>query len=113
MTIIDLGGDLRTGPESEGAGCTEACERCESPPTPGESALVPRGFATAIAMAEAAASHNRTWWNEIRTHADDPSAGEYCSSLLLGTLLEASAHRLGVPAADVWANIRHTGELPL
>nr|WP_261977698.1 hypothetical protein [Gordonia sp. NB41Y] len=63
--------------------------------------------------AEAAASRNPTWWNEVRTHSDDACPGEYCSSMLLGTLLQSAAHRLGVPAADVWAHIRRTGELPL
>ncbi|MCR5976198.1 hypothetical protein GDN83_00215 [Gordonia jinghuaiqii] len=70
-------------------------------------------FSTAIAMAEAAADHNPSWWNEIRVNADDALAAAYCSSQLLGALLEAAAHRLGVPAADVWAHIRATGELPL
>ncbi|MDL9936289.1 hypothetical protein QSJ18_05995 [Gordonia sp. ABSL1-1] len=74
---------------------------------------VPAGFDTAIAMAEAAANHNPSWWNEIRTHAGDSADGEYCSSLLLGALLQSAAHRLGVPTADVWAYIRRTGELPL
>ncbi|MEP9391547.1 hypothetical protein ABLE94_04690 [Gordonia sp. VNK1] len=64
-------------------------------------------------MAEAAANHNPTWWNEVRCHAEDTAAGEYCSSLLLGALLQSAAHRLGVPTADVWSYIRRTGELPL
>ncbi|MGW0035870.1 hypothetical protein [Gordonia sp. NPDC003376] len=76
-------------------------------------AEVPVGFEAAITMAEAAASRNPTWWNEVRTHSDDAAAGEYWSSMLLGTLLQSAAHRLGVPSADVWAHIRRTGELPL
>lgn len=100
----------------EGPGCAGCCGSCEQP-AGGEpiahSTPVLAGFDTAIAMAEAAADHNPTWWNEIRARADDPSAGEYCSSLLLGAMLESSAHRLGVPVADVWAHIRRTGELPL
>lgn len=80
---------------------------------PAPRAGVPHGFDTAITMAEAAADHNPTWWNEIRTHAADSAAGEYCSSVLLGALLKSAAHRLGVPSADVWAHVRRTGELPL
>ncbi|GAC00678.1 hypothetical protein GONAM_18_00070 [Gordonia namibiensis NBRC 108229] len=72
-----------------------------------------RGFATAISMAEAAADRNPAWWNEIRMSADDVLDASYCSSKLLGALLQSAAHRLGVPAADVWAHIRRTGELPL
>ncbi|MFT4128330.1 MAG: hypothetical protein QM662_19135 [Gordonia sp. (in: high G+C Gram-positive bacteria)] len=73
----------------------------------------PSGFDAAIAMAEAAANHNPTRWNEVRCRTEDPAAGEYCSSLLLAALLQSSAHRLGVPVADVWSHIRRTGELPL
>ncbi|WP_457590147.1 hypothetical protein [Gordonia aurantiaca] len=72
-----------------------------------------RGFATAIAMAEAAADRNPTWWNEIRTKAEDSLEAAYCSSRLLAALIEASAHRAGIPAADVWDHIRRTGRLPL
>lgn len=85
------------GPESLG---TESCG-CDT------------GFATAISMAEAAADRNPAWWNEIRTNADDALDAAYCSSKLLGALLQSAAHRLGVPAADIWAHIRRTGELPL
>ncbi|WP_074849199.1 hypothetical protein [Gordonia westfalica] len=78
-----------------------------------ESCGCDTGFATAISMAEAAADRNPAWWNEIRTNADDALDAAYCSSELLGALLQSAAHRLGVPAADIWAHIRRTGELPL
>ena len=80
---------------------------------PGPAATTPAGFATAIAMAEAAADRNPLWWNEIRVNADDSLDAAFCTSTLLGALLQSAAHRLGVPAADVWAHIRRTGELPL
>ncbi|KAF0970689.1 MULTISPECIES: hypothetical protein [Gordonia] len=71
------------------------------------------GFVTAISMAEAAADRNPAWWNEIRTSADDALDAAYLSSKLLGALIQSAAHRLGVPAADIWGHIRRTGELPL
>ncbi|MGV6990716.1 hypothetical protein ACUY3U_04515 [Gordonia amicalis] len=71
------------------------------------------GFVTAISMAEAAADRNPAWWNEIWTGADDALEAAYCSSKLLGALIQSAAHRLGVPAADIWGHIRRTGELPL
>ncbi len=80
---------------------------------PGSSATTPAGFTTAIAMAEAAADRNPLWWNEIRVNADDSLDAAFCTSTLLGVLLQSAAHRLGVPAADVWAHIRSTGEVPL
>ncbi|OUC75889.1 hypothetical protein CA982_24505 [Gordonia lacunae] len=95
MTVIDM---TMTGPTM---------------PAPGAATATPAGFATAIAMAEAAVDRNPLWWNEIRVNADDPLDAAFCSSTLLGALLQSAAHRLGVPAADVWAHIRRTGELPL
>ncbi|WP_260870157.1 hypothetical protein [Gordonia paraffinivorans] len=80
---------------------------------PREACSCDQGFATAIAMAEAAADRNPAWWNEIRANAEDALEAAYCSSKLLGALIEASAHRAGIPAADVWDHIRRTGELPL
>ena len=77
------------------------------------SASAPAGFATAIAMAEAAVDRNPLWWNQIRINADDSLDAAFCTSSLLGALLQSAAHRLGVPAADVWAHVRRTGELPL
>ncbi|MDY6810296.1 MAG: hypothetical protein SW127_14980 [Actinomycetota bacterium] len=70
------------------------------------------GFDTAIAMAEAASCGNVSWWNTIRSHADDPAAGEYATSVLLAQLLVSTAHRLGIPVADVWERTRRTGRLP-
>ncbi len=46
------------------------------------------GFVTAISMAEAAADRNPAWWNEIRTSADDALDAAYCSSKLLGALIQ-------------------------
>lgn len=118
MTIADLPMSLGARPQDATSGCDGCCgagdcasASCGS--SADEKSTVAPGFDTALAMAEAAASHNRAWWNEIRTHVDDPEAGEYCSSLLLAALLESSAHRLGIPVADVWGHIRRTGELPL
>lgn len=71
------------------------------------------GFEAAITMAEAAADDNVTWWNAVRANADDPAATEYTSSKLLAHLIKSSAHRAGVPTADVWSHVRRTGQLPL
>lgn len=70
-------------------------------------------FTAAIDMAEAARCHHLSHWNEIRVASPDPLADGFVSSLLLGSLIESSAHRLGIPAADVWDHIRRTGELPV
>lgn len=113
MSVIDDRMRLYIGPadsaDADCGGCCGSCERADAQPDPD----VPVGFDTAISMAEAAANRNPGWWNEIRTHDPDPAAGEYCSSILLGVLLESAAHRVGVPAADIWSHIRRTGELPL
>lgn len=113
MTVTDTRVNLMI--ESSGVAESDAREECcgsrERPEAAGNGTLP--GFAEAIAMAEAAVNHNPTWWNEIRTHSPDATVGEYCSSVLLGALLQSSAHRLGVPTADVWSYIRRTGELPL
>ena len=37
----------------------------------------------------------------------------YVQSRVFNALLQSSAHRLGVPTADIWAYVRRTGELPL
>ncbi|MEP9413602.1 hypothetical protein ABLE92_04520 [Gordonia sp. VNQ95] len=112
MTIADLPMNLGIEPSAPAAGgCGDCCGSCERP-VPAPEPDVPVGFHAAITMAEAAANHNPTWWNEVRCHAEDTAAGEYCSSLLLGALLQSAAHRLGVPTADVWSYIRRTGELP-
>ncbi len=70
------------------------------------------GFDTAIAMAEAASCGNVSWWNSIRMQPEDPALGEYATSVLLAELLRSSAHRLGVPVADVWELARRSGRLP-
>ncbi|MFT4201861.1 hypothetical protein [Gordonia sp. (in: high G+C Gram-positive bacteria)] len=70
------------------------------------------GFETAIAMAEAAACENPTWWNEVRSKAHDADGG-YASSVLLAEFIRSQAHRMGVPVSDIWARIRATGELPI
>ena len=112
MTIMEpLNLQVLTDLPDDDDECTGCCGTCEQPREDAPGVLA--GFDTAIAMAEAAADHNPTWWNDIRTRAQDASAAEYCSSMLLGALLQSADHRLGVPAADVWAHIRRTGELPL
>ncbi|GAB34139.1 hypothetical protein [Gordonia otitidis] len=112
MTVMDSRLALAISPADDGGpGCDGCCGSCES--AVHDDREVPAGFDDAIAMAEAAALHNPTRWNEIRTHASDSAVGEYCSSMLLGALLQSAAHRLGVPAADVWSYVRRTGELPL
>ncbi|AZG44080.1 hypothetical protein [Gordonia insulae] len=105
MTVLDIGVVASGGCE----GC--ACAGCDRD----DDAEPPRiaGFDTAISMAEAAGCGNVTWWNTIRAHADDPSVGEYAASVLLARLIRSSAHRLGIPAADVWTAIRRSGRLPL
>ena len=110
MTIMEPMNLSVLGDVPDDDGCSGCCGACEAG---ADSSPVLAGFDVAIAMAEAAALHNPTRWNEIRTHATDSAAGEYCSSLLLGALLQSSAHRLGVPTADIWAYVRRTGELPL
>lgn len=70
-------------------------------------------FDIAIMMAEAAHCENISWWNQIRSDATDAAEAEYLSSRMLALFISAAAHRDGIPAADVWARIRETGELPL
>lgn len=112
MTVVDSRLSLAiSSADDDARGCDGCCGSCE--PAVRDDREVPAGFDEAIAMADAAALHNPTRWNEIRTHATDSATGEYCSSMLLGALLQSAAHRLGVPAADVWSYVRRTGELPL
>lgn len=123
-TVMNLavGGPTSAGQASGGCGdcescaCSDADDTAADRPVPdggvvGDERIA--GFDTAIAMAEAASCGNVTWWNEIRAHADDPAEGEYAASVLLATLIKSSAHRFGVPTADVWSVLRRLGHLPL
>lgn len=107
--------------DSRASGARESRERSDADgtaaddPVLGGGAHGPEriaGFDTAIDMAEAANCGNIGWWNEIRSRADDPAVGEYAASVLLAELIRDSAHRLGVPTADVWSTLHRLGHLP-
>jgi hypothetical protein len=69
-------------------------------------------FDVVVAMAEAAYFDNMTWWNEIRSGANDPVEVEFSASKVLARIITTAAYRNGTAAADIWQQIRQTGELP-